>query len=130
MPEQEPPIHERCIQHPLKCKSIADLQASQEKAHEEHIRIWDRLGATMKTKTLLSLIGLLITIFLALFGFSIQMNKTAIEGSQGRHNEQQHSVDRIMDSQHKTEMSIISIQGTLHEVRSDVEELKENRYKR
>lgn len=117
MVDPEKSIPEQCIEHKHQCGNIEDLK-------KENVRIWDKVGAFMPSRTLLWIIGGITTLFLGMFGFSIQMNRSAIDGSVARHVSQKRTIEKIVDTQNNVLVEIRGIKGTLHEIEGDVQELK------
>jgi len=115
--DEKEPIHIRCWMHEEKCENIKETK-------KELTRVWEAIDKFIKAKTLMWLMGLTSVAFLTLFGYSVQMNRNAIDGSVFRDEKQQKAIDHVADIQTSVLIKIRGIEGTLHEVQSDVEELK------
>jgi len=118
--EEKDPIHKRCFMHDDQCDNMSDIK-------KELIRVWDAIDKFVKAKTLMWLMGTSSVAFLALFGYSVQMNHSAIEGSVSRDAKQQVSIDSVITKQNNVLVEIRGLKGQIHEVQTDVEEMKIDR---
>jgi len=108
-----------CDEHKLQCIKIARVCDRVNKCEEE-------IGFFMKTRTILAILSLVAASFLSMGSYSVYINKMAIDGSQRRHSAQQRSIEHVVSAQHKIDLNITKMDGVLHEVQADVEELKKD----
>lgn len=108
-----------CDMHSLEtdriCRARNDIQ-----------KLFDGLADRVRMKTLLWILGSLITIMMGFSATNLQMNLRSIAGSKARHTEQQKQVEKIMEGQNDLRLDMKSMEGVLHEVQVDVDELKQD----
>jgi len=128
MADEKDPIHVQCWMHENQCDNIKDthgeIQRVKKNFHAELVRMQTIMDKFIKARTIFWLLGLTSTGFLSLFGYSVHMNATSVEGSIVRDKKQQTTINEIAGKQNNVLVEIRGLQGTLHEVQSDVEELK------
>jgi len=113
MDNKERPIHEQCSQHPLKCKSINDIQKDMAKMQKDMLRIWNSIGERIKTQTLLAFLAILTTIYAGAFLFSVAMNSSAISSAQSY-------IDLYRDRQQQLQIDIKVLQTRIEALTNEV----------
>lgn len=106
-----------CDEHKLQCSNMSE-------AFRRLSVCESSIGTFMGTRTILTILGLVTTLFMGIFAFSVRMNMLAINGSQQRHDGQQVVIERVIDTQKMIQIDLAGMKGVLHEVQKDVEDVK------
>lgn len=116
--DARPPVHERCTEHTHKCENIKRLQ-------EENERQDDMIEKKVSTKVMLSVMGIMTSLFLGLFVVSINMNQGAIEQVNDAAKDRKEQLVQVFRTQSEMTKSVAVVGAKVDELSRSMEDVKE-----
>lgn len=87
-----------------KCAEINDLE-------QENIRMWTAIGQRITIRMVVTILGLLGTAYLTLFGLSVNMNSHAINKVESAREQHQTQLKLLSESLHTMALNVTELQG-------------------
>ena len=116
--------HLDCREHGLQCKKIADNLKRIEDIKKEHERMWAHIEKGVSIKVSLAILSLVVTLFLGMFGFSVQMNRSAIQDFNADAQGRKSQITTLFRTYGELTTSVASMKSELRSISKDVDELK------